>query len=65
MGSLTPPQIKRLAKLRDEQIISGGRKKGPVSECPNRRPRGTRSNSRPARGALVASARFYLNVDRC
>lgn len=65
MVRLTKPQIKRLARARDAQFVSGARKKPRVAERPNRRPRGARPSRRPAGGAPVAATQSYLNVDRC
>ena len=65
MGRLTRPQIKRLAMSRGAKILGGESKGAAVIARPNGRPGRTRPNRRPARGAPVAAAQSYLNVDRC
>jgi hypothetical protein len=66
VGSLTRPQSKRPAKLRDEQIVVGEREGAPVAEGLNGRPAGVQpSSSQPAKAALVARVQSYLSLERC
>ncbi len=65
MGSLTQPQIKPRARLRDEHILVGSRKGATVAERPNGRRVAVQPNGRPAKAALVERVQSYLSLERC